>query len=240
MAAGGAGQTNKGNLRHAKFSDVCAWVKRSWDGISDEIIIDSFKTCGISNALDEVEDFDNEIIDISDDDLEDGISDNLEHDVSDDNLEDDMSCDDSDIEYGSRYPAVRDLGIGATNAGKKVMRRGWIDRKEVSVTLPNIFDEIVPCIRKIDTANFVVVDKPEYYLVLGNVWLMHTGYAVDRHHQYTLINLKRSKNKKGKKDNIAVESECSSSEDESEDEEVAYNNNAPPPIIMDLHVKSKI
>ncbi|PKK74113.1 hypothetical protein RhiirC2_821824 [Rhizophagus irregularis] len=112
------------------------------------------------------------------------------------------------------------------------MRRGWIDRKEVSVTLPNIFDEIVPCIRKIDTANFVVVDKPEYYLVLGNVWLMHTGYAVDRHHQYTLINLKRSKNKKGKKDNIAVESECSSSEDESEDEEVAYNNNAPPPIIM--------
>ncbi|CAG8760757.1 5339_t:CDS:1, partial [Rhizophagus irregularis] len=74
--------------------DVCAWVKRSWDGISDEIIIDSFKTCGISNALDEVEDFDNEIIDISDDDLED---DNLEHDVSDNNLEDDISCDDSDI-----------------------------------------------------------------------------------------------------------------------------------------------
>ena len=84
-------------------------------------------------------------------------------------------------EYGSRYPAVRDLGIGATNAGKKVMRRGWIDREEVSVTLPNIFDEIVPCMRKIDTANFVVVDKPEYDLVLGNVWLMHTGYAVDRH-----------------------------------------------------------
>ncbi|GBC03384.1 hypothetical protein RclHR1_00510015 [Rhizophagus clarus] len=46
---------------------------------------------------DEVEDFDNEIIDISNDDLEDGINDNLEHDVSDDNLEDDISCDDSDI-----------------------------------------------------------------------------------------------------------------------------------------------
>ena len=26
-------------------------------------------------------------------------------------------------EYGSRYPAVRDLGIGITNASKKVMRR---------------------------------------------------------------------------------------------------------------------
>ncbi len=84
-------------------------------------------------------------------------------------------------EYGSRYPTVRDLGISATNASKKVMRRGWIDREEVSVTLPNIFDEIVPCMHKIDTANFVVVDKPEYDLVLGNVWLMHIGYAFDRH-----------------------------------------------------------
>ena len=85
-------------------------------------------------------------------------------------------------EYESRYPAVRDLGIGATNASKKVMRRGWVDREEVSVTLPNIFDEIVsPSYFGKDTANFVVVDKPEYDLVLGNVWLMHTGYAVDRH-----------------------------------------------------------
>ncbi|GBB86670.1 hypothetical protein RclHR1_13040006 [Rhizophagus clarus] len=97
MAAGGAGQTNKGNLRRAKFSDVCGWVKRFWDRISDEIIIDSFKTCGISNALDDVEDFDNEIIDISDDDLENGINDDLENDGSDDNLEDDISWDDLDI-----------------------------------------------------------------------------------------------------------------------------------------------
>jgi hypothetical protein len=32
-------------------------------------------------------------------------------------------------EYGSRYPAVRDLGIGTTNASKKVMRRRWVDRE---------------------------------------------------------------------------------------------------------------
>ncbi len=85
-------------------------------------------------------------------------------------------------EYGSRYSVVRDLGIDTTNASKKVMRRGWIDKEEVSVTLPNIFDEIVPSsyFGK-DTANFVVVDKSEYDLVLGSVWLMHTGYAVDRH-----------------------------------------------------------
>ena len=84
-------------------------------------------------------------------------------------------------EDGSRYPAVRDLGINVTNADKKVMRRSWIDREEVSVTLPNIFDEIVSYIHKIDTANFIVINKPEYDLVLGNIWLMHIGYAVDRH-----------------------------------------------------------
>ncbi|GES96504.1 pogo transposable element with KRAB domain [Rhizophagus clarus] len=74
MAAGGAGQTNKGNLQCVKFSDMCGWMKHSWDGISDEIIINSFKTYGITNALDDVEDFDNEIIDISNDDLEDECS----------------------------------------------------------------------------------------------------------------------------------------------------------------------
>ena len=84
-------------------------------------------------------------------------------------------------EYGSRYLAVRDLGISVTNANKKVMKRGWINKEKVFVTLPNIFDEIIPCIRKINIANFVVIDKPEFDLVLGNVWLIYTGYAVDKH-----------------------------------------------------------
>ncbi|RGB43276.1 hypothetical protein C1646_750023 [Rhizophagus diaphanus] len=58
---------------------------------------------------------------------------------------------------------------------------GWIDRKEVSVTLPNIFNEIVsPSYLGIDTANFVVVDKPEYDLVLGNNWLVRLGYRIDK------------------------------------------------------------
>jgi hypothetical protein len=54
MASGGAGQTTAGNLRHAKFSDVYGWVKHFWDGISNEIIVNSFKTCGISNSLDDI------------------------------------------------------------------------------------------------------------------------------------------------------------------------------------------
>jgi hypothetical protein len=92
-------------------------------------------------------------------------------------------------EFGSKYPAVIDLGIGATNAGKKVMKRGWINREKVSVTLPNIFDEIAPpSYLGIDTTSFVVVDKPEYDLVLGYVWLMHTGYRVDRYKNPPLYN----------------------------------------------------
>ncbi|RIA91008.1 hypothetical protein C1645_822582 [Glomus cerebriforme] len=123
-------------------------------------------------------------------------------------------------EYGSRYPAVRDLGIGPTNA---------------------------------DTANFVVVDKPEYDLVLGNVWLMYTGYAIDRHQNPPIYINKPKEIEEQEREKIQyhfmrnldlseyynseyteTESEYSSSEEESENEEVAYNNNAPPPIIMGM------
>ncbi|CAJ0835512.1 9890_t:CDS:2 [Entrophospora sp. SA101] len=95
--------------------------------------------------------------------------------------------------YGSKYPAVIDLGIGATNAGKKVMRRGWIDREKVSVTLPNIFDDIVPpSYLGIDTANFVVVDKPEYDLVLGHVWYKKPPLYINRSKDIEEQELKKS------------------------------------------------
>ena len=44
-------------MRRAKLSDVCGWVKQSWDNISEEVIIQSFKKCRISNELGN-EDFD--------------------------------------------------------------------------------------------------------------------------------------------------------------------------------------
>src|SRR6266540_3072641 len=75
MAGGGAGQTIEDNLRRAKFGDVCGWVKRSWEQISDEIIINSFKTCHISDTLDDLNISDDDSIDNSDKD-----------DVSDDNV----------------------------------------------------------------------------------------------------------------------------------------------------------
>ena len=61
MASGGAGLTVKGNLKRAKLSDVCKWVKCSWENISNEVIIQSFKTCEISNEIiDENSDKENE------------------------------------------------------------------------------------------------------------------------------------------------------------------------------------
>ncbi|CAG8716257.1 3684_t:CDS:1, partial [Funneliformis mosseae] len=70
-------------------------------------------------------------------------------------------------EFRSKYPAVKELSISITNAGKKVMVREWISREEVSVSLPNIFNglKLLPLIIT-DTETFVVVDKPEYNLIL--------------------------------------------------------------------------
>ena len=73
-------------------------------------------------------------------------------------------------EGGSGFLTVQSLGISATNAGKKVMIRGWLNREKVFITLPNIFDGLKsPSYLGIDTETFVVVDKPKYDLVLGSV-----------------------------------------------------------------------
>ena len=82
MANGGAGETVSGNLRRAKYSDVCNWVKRSWDNISSETIINSFVTCGITDLLDS----DNKELEISD------INDNTS---SDEDYDDDVCNDDN-------------------------------------------------------------------------------------------------------------------------------------------------
>ena len=85
MADGSAGETASGNLRRARISDVCLWVKRSWEAISDEIIFESFKTCKISTDLNE-----------SDSDLE--ISeDDDSNSINDDDNDDGDSIDDGNI-----------------------------------------------------------------------------------------------------------------------------------------------
>ncbi len=88
MVNGGAGMTAAGNLRRAKLSDVCGWVKRAWEKIPDEMIIESFKTCKISSSLDGS---DSEISENDDDDVIDDESDGV---ISDGSESDDNAIDD--------------------------------------------------------------------------------------------------------------------------------------------------
>ncbi|KAH1170321.1 hypothetical protein KIL84_001306 [Mauremys mutica] len=45
-----------GRMKRPGISKVCQWIKTSWDAVKEDIIIKSFKKCGISNALDGEED----------------------------------------------------------------------------------------------------------------------------------------------------------------------------------------
>ncbi len=83
MTANGVRETLIGNLKHAKYSNVCNWVKRSWKSISKEIIINSFISCSITDSLDDLDD-ENEELEISD----------IDDDVHDDNIHDDNNISD--------------------------------------------------------------------------------------------------------------------------------------------------
>ena len=43
-------------MKHPSISNVCVWVKNSWQRVKSETTVKSFKKCGISNALDGSED----------------------------------------------------------------------------------------------------------------------------------------------------------------------------------------
>ena len=48
--------TPTGRVKWPSISNVCEWVKNSWQRVKSETIVKSFKKCGISNALDGSED----------------------------------------------------------------------------------------------------------------------------------------------------------------------------------------
>ena len=48
--------TPTGRRKRPSITQVCEWVKRSWDAVNEEIVVKAFKKCGISNALDGTED----------------------------------------------------------------------------------------------------------------------------------------------------------------------------------------
>ena len=43
-------------MKRPSISNVCKWVKNSWQRVKSETIVKSLKKCGISNALDGSED----------------------------------------------------------------------------------------------------------------------------------------------------------------------------------------
>ncbi|KAM3915673.1 pogo transposable element with KRAB domain [Leptodactylus fuscus] len=56
MAAGNHDLTPTGRMKRPTITQVCEWVKTSWQAVKDETVVSSFKKCGISNALDGSED----------------------------------------------------------------------------------------------------------------------------------------------------------------------------------------
>ena len=56
MVSGEKEFTKSGAMKRPGLSLVVQWVKEAWESISDDIIIRSFKKCGISNAMDGTED----------------------------------------------------------------------------------------------------------------------------------------------------------------------------------------
>jgi hypothetical protein len=48
--------TTKGALKRPTIKQVCQWIKQSWSTVREDIIVKSFKKCGISNALNGSED----------------------------------------------------------------------------------------------------------------------------------------------------------------------------------------
>ena len=103
--------TVTGRQRAPTIDVLCQWVKESWDEVKLEIVIKSFRKCGISNALDGTEDDDifadevdaNVNVGGADDDDDDHMAmRELERGAGDDNAseDEDMGEGDTDDEFG--------------------------------------------------------------------------------------------------------------------------------------------
>ena len=56
MQSAGTDLTPTGWIKEASIAQVCDWSPRSWNGVKKEVVVKSFKKCGISNAMDGSED----------------------------------------------------------------------------------------------------------------------------------------------------------------------------------------
>ena len=56
MQSAGNDLTPTGTIKEASIAQVCDWILRSWNSVKKEVVVKSFKKCGISNAMDGPED----------------------------------------------------------------------------------------------------------------------------------------------------------------------------------------
>ncbi len=56
MDIGEKSYTTAGNLRAPSIATLCSWIVAAWDSLSSDMILKSFKVCGVSNAVDGSED----------------------------------------------------------------------------------------------------------------------------------------------------------------------------------------
>lgn len=56
MQKAGDNLTPAGRVKKPTITEVCNWVLNSWYGVKQEVIVKSFKKCGISNEMDGTED----------------------------------------------------------------------------------------------------------------------------------------------------------------------------------------
>ncbi|CAG8857548.1 7560_t:CDS:1, partial [Gigaspora margarita] len=94
MSNGSNSLTEKGNLKRTNLNTVCRWVLNAWEDISEDIIIRSFKKCGISNCLSGSED--HLIYELDEDSEEEDSDENDEDSVENDEDSDEYEDENSD------------------------------------------------------------------------------------------------------------------------------------------------
>ena len=96
MQSAGNDLTPIGRIKEASIAQVCDWILRLWNSVKKEVVVKSFKKCGISNAVDGTED-----VEIYRDEESD-----FSEDTSNAEIEKDITSDiDSDKEFLAFYDA---------------------------------------------------------------------------------------------------------------------------------------
>ncbi|KAK3892696.1 hypothetical protein Pcinc_003488 [Petrolisthes cinctipes] len=56
MVSGEKSYTKGGNMRAPSLDVLCGFMVKAWEQVTEDSVIKSFKKCGLSNSMDEMED----------------------------------------------------------------------------------------------------------------------------------------------------------------------------------------